>query len=411
MGKRNAAGMARMQIDEALALLGDPSLSDDSIADEMANAGEPRPAPEAVGAARKLLGDVAAVSETEPLLALPPVLRRAALRAFADGGREDLLHAAIARADKDLGKEAKRELHRLKQKGVPVQEARPVGEPVVRPFQESAGEAACHATSLDAYGERAVWFCRFALRGYDVVQAVLSDLKGLIAVQVMSVPRKAYRDFIRALPTEGPVTTVEIPASHARALIARAVERNAAAGTAVPPAYEDASPILGPAPSPLPDAPGRARFREDPARAGESAQLFDDPLFAMWIPEEAALRQLGLRIDEIATSQLYLDEAQKVSAQDRAVADAAEAYFTPERRASYAERLFEMAFILLQSGHAPGDQLAASAAHALERGDPASSIGFARRLFERAFRRPQATGASAPEAQPPGQERSLVVPG
>src|SRR2546430_15305685 len=74
--------------------------------------------------------------------------------------------------------------------------------------------------------------------------------------------------------------------------------------------------------------------------------LFEDPLFMAWIPAEDDLRRFALRVDEIATSQLYIDAAQRQQALERAAADAAVAYFTPQRRALYARRLVEMAHVL-----------------------------------------------------------------
>ena len=56
-----------------------------------------------------------------------------------------------------------------------MQEIRPQGEPVLKPLPE--GEApVCFASSIDAWGERAVWWTRPARQGVEVVQVVESDV-------------------------------------------------------------------------------------------------------------------------------------------------------------------------------------------------------------------------------------------
>src|SRR5207253_7888191 len=83
--------------------------------------------------------------------ALPEPLALALVRAAGDAQRQEVLVELAASPQKALTKEAKRELQRLKQRGVQVQELKPRGEPVLRPPPEAEAPA-CYASSIDAYG-------------------------------------------------------------------------------------------------------------------------------------------------------------------------------------------------------------------------------------------------------------------
>src|SRR4051794_14745285 len=340
-------------VDECLALLKDASLRPESIAEEMECAGLTRPLPAQVQAARDVLAKLQteAVSQTVGLsgpdargvaaeiAALPEMLSLALVHAAGRAARQEVLAELATSPARTLAKEAKRELQKLKQRGVQVQEIPPQGEPVLKPLPE--GEApSSYASSIDAYGERAVWWTRPARQGVEMVQVVLSDVKGILAVDALALSRRSWREFVKRLPRQGVVTSAEIPKDYARQLIADAEAAGARNGFSPPPAYADVLRILGPAPAAPPPPPALSiELPDETAHQMAGAALFEDPLFLAWIPEEDELRRFALRVDEIATSQLYIDARQKQQAFEQAADDAARSYFTPQRRALYARRL------------------------------------------------------------------------
>lgn len=394
-----------LTVDELLALLKDESLKNDSIAEEMECAGTARPPPEQVRAARealaKLQNDPAADAKAlaGEVAALPEMLALALVHASGRESRQEVLFQLAQGTHKALAKESKRELQRLKQKGVQVQEIRPQGEAVLRPLPEAEAPA-CYASSIDSYGERAVWWARPARQGVEVVQVVLSDLKGILAADALALSRRAYREFVKRLPRTNVVTTAEIPKDHARQLIAEAEAAGARNGFAPPDTYSTALRLLGPAPEPPPASPGEAVEMgpdgELPHRlAGEA--LFEDPLFMSWIPEEDALRSFAFKVDEIAVSQLFIDVQQRKQAFERAAEEAALSWFTPQRRALYARRLLEMAHVLAQAGRLD----AARAALAVSRALPADAANpFCRALFTHSLKGRLARPGETPPAQP-----------
>jgi hypothetical protein len=407
-----------LTVDECLALLNDGSLRSDSIAEEMECAGASRPLPEQVEAARSVLAKLKteAVAQSAGLAGpdargvaagisgLPQMLALALVHAAGRASRQEVLVELATSPDRTLAKDAKRELQKLKQRGVQVQEIPRQGEPVLKPLPE--GEApACYASSIDAYGERAIWWTRPARQGVEMVQVVLSDVKGILAVEALALSRRSWRQFVKRLPRQGVVTTAEIPKDHARQLIADAEAQGARNGFSPPAAYAEALRILGPAPSSPPPPPALAvQVDDELAHQLAGAALFDDPLFMAWIPEEDDLRRFALRIDEIATSQLYVDGRQRQQAFERAADDAALAYFTPARRALYAKRLVEMAHVLASENRLDAARTALAVSRALEKD---GLNPFCRGLFTHALKGRMEQKAPAPQ---PATPSGLITP-
>jgi hypothetical protein len=406
-----------LTIDECLALLKDASLRAESIAEEMECAGVSRPQPAHVQAARDLLaklqtGSVAQTAGLEgpdargvaaEIAALPEMLALALVHAAGRAARQEVLLELATSPGRALAKESKRELQKLKQRGVQVQEIPPQGESILKPLPE--GEApSCHASSIDAFGERAVWWTRPARQGVEVVQVVISDVKGILAVDALGLSRRSWREFVKRLPRKDVVATAEVPRDHARQLIADAEAAGARNGFSPPAAYADALRLLGPAPQAPPPSPGLALDLPDElAHQLAGAALFDDPLFMAWIPEEDDLRRFALRVDEIATSQLYIDATQRKQAFDRAAADAAAAYFTPQRRALYSTRLVEMAHVLASEGRLDAARTALAVSRALAAG---AENAFCRALFTHSLTERLEPQTPAPQPSPSG----LVIP-
>src|SRR5512137_1187364 len=111
-----------------LAMLRDPDVESAQIAEAT---GVPR---EEAGRAARLLMTLAR-ARAEEVATLPPPLAAAVLHAAAQAGRVDLVAALAAREERDLAKEAKRQLHRLRLRGVAIPEA-PLPAPALTPPPE-----------------------------------------------------------------------------------------------------------------------------------------------------------------------------------------------------------------------------------------------------------------------------------
>lgn len=375
--------MPEIDPDRLLALLRDPNVESAEVA---AAAAVPR---EACGRAARLVTTIARVQADE-VAALPAPLAVAVLRAAGAAGRLDLLAAVAALPGapaKDAAKEAKRQLHLLKVRGVAVPEAARPAAPAPAAAPPEPPPAA-YASTLDGLGERAVWLPRHLPgRGVEVAQAVVSDERGLVELQVGALGRKEWRAFVKGLLERGAeVGVAEVARERAHAFIAAARALNAAAGTRVPDGADHWLAQLGPAPAvPPPDADlpplGEAEAAEALAR---SAALLDLPILKGWLAEEPFLREVAKALDE-PEAGAAAEPAARRERQQAILRAAVERYYTPARRERLAGRLRDVAGHLWRSGAGDHAQAAAAAARALLAGAPAAAVPLAARLVEKAF--------------------------
>lgn len=385
-----------------LALLRDPNVESRDIA---AAAGTSRE--DAGRAARMVLGIARAKPEEAVTLAAP--LAAAVARAALAAGRADVLAALAGHAARDVAKEARRGLHVLRSRGVAVPD--PPRPPAPAPAAPPESHLPAYASAIDGQGERAVWLSRSVPgRGIEIAQAVLSDVKGLLELQTAVVGRKEWRAIVRDLLDRGGALGVaEVEPGRAASLVAAARARNDASGQRVPEGADLWLSQLGPAAS-LPD-PAEAfpplPEEDEHAALAASGKLHDLPVLRGWLADEAFLRGVAARLDEVAVSPIYLDERQRAEQMARVLAEAIEGYLDDARRRVLSARLFAVAEHLAERGDPAHARAAAAAARALRAGAPPASIPFARLLVEKAFPPAGPSPAAPGEGAPPAP---LVVP-
>ena len=366
--------------DRILALLRDPNVGSQEVAEQT---GLPRA--EAARAARLLVG--LAKARPEEISSLPAPLGAALLKAAVAGERFDLLSSLAASADKVLSKDAKRALHLLRTRGVAVPEPARVPPPPPAPVAEEIFP--CYASSLDGQGERAIWIARNVPgRGVEVGQAVVSDLLGLVELQVGVLGRKEYRGFGKEIGERGQAMGVaEIDPGHARAIVAEARRRNDESGRPVPTGADAWIARIGPgtpAPDPSASLPALPDEAERLALAA-SAELHQLPMLRGWLADEAALRALANRLDALAAEAGKADEAEHARRTADAIVETLESWLDAPSRQRLAARLFTVGVHLTSMGLADRAAQAAAAARALAAGTPGRDVPFAREMVEKAF--------------------------
>ncbi|BDG01997.1 hypothetical protein [Anaeromyxobacter oryzae] len=397
--------MPNVDPDRLLTLLRDPNVESQEIA---AATGAPR---EEVGRAARLLLGISR-AKPEEIATLPAPLAAAIARAALGAGRADVLAALAVHPGKEVAKEAKRALHVLKSRGVAVPEPPRPAAPA--PTMTPEAPLPAYASAIDGHGERAIWLPRsLPGKGVEVAQAVISDERGLLELQLGTLGRKEWRTFAKDVLVRGAAMGVgEIDRSRAHALVAAARARNETTGQRVPDGADLWLSQLGPAaavPDPATRFPALPGDEERDAVAS-GAKLHDLPLLRGWLADETYLRQVAAKLDEVAVSPLYLDERQRAEQMARVVSDAVAAYFDPARRAVLASRLFAVAEHLEDRGDPAHARVAAATGRALAGGAPPEAIPFARLLVEKAFPSvPEPPRGAAPaDALPPGEP--LIVP-
>lgn len=369
--------------EELVALLRDATVTPAAIADEMTSAGASAATPAQLEVARVVL-DTFTPDQAEAFANLPVSLRGPLLDQAVAAQAASFVTAVCASNDKAVVKEAKRALHRLRAGGLKVEPPRPAAAPPAKaPEEELVG----YMSSIDgAHGERLVFHPCPVPGGIDVAQIILSDEWGISNADLAPLDRKGFRRFVEKLGETQTLLVGAVPRAYSRSLIARALDRNAVARRPVPAGFNDVAFAIGPAPAPQ-ASPGRTLALPQElaflATEAQATRLLTKPQFDSWAPPDSVRTPLRAVLDTIAKSTLYIDEQQRGTASLAARRDAIIGFWTTELRRVWAERLFDMAWLMAGAGDAQQRDLALASAHQLEGDAPLESVGFAWALFRR----------------------------
>lgn len=366
--------------------------------------------------------------ETVDAGALPAELAIAVLEASVAMRRAGPAEQLSASSDREVAKAARRALYRLRSAGVAIAEPQKAAEPPPTATATPAESLSGFASLPDGTGQRALLLAQPVRGGVEVVEALVSDELGLLSLSRAEMGRSAWRKLGKRAEVE---RLLPLSIEEGRALLAEAVRCNLETRTPFPADSDVALRHLGleAAAAELPPLPQPEEG--DAVLAVESGALHREPELAAWLPPEAELKRLALRVDELRTSPLALSPEQQGEALRERVRTQAEEFFDPSHRHLYARRLWAVAPALERRGAEHVARVARATARRLFHASPELLPPFAEQLFTKVLalmaRPPGARGApqaggtvreegagarAAPES-PPGERRSpggLILP-
>jgi hypothetical protein len=305
--------------------------------------------------------------------------------------------------DRAIAKEARRGIHLLRTKGIEAAAPRPAPAPVAATVVREEAEA--WITPPDGRGERLISILRPSPSGgLDQIHIRVSDVDGLVDVMGGRGPRKAFRDIKRRFEQQD-LTVAPAPLAIAQQIIADGYERTLARGRTPPQGYAGALPIVGAPPPGAAHLPHPALAETTPVAqlsAADARALHELPDLLTWEPDRTVLHALSLRLDEIETSQLLVDDRQRAEARRAAVDRAIEASFEPPLRSLWQRRLLDAAYAYVRAGQTDAASKLRAQADRLGAADfSAGEDAFARALVEKLLP-PEPT-------RPGGTEDKLIV--
>jgi hypothetical protein len=303
--------------------------------------------------------------------------------ALVAAGDVNGLQALATGSDKLLAKAAKKGLHVLRTRGVKVEVVRPVG-----PAPRAIGDVASAWTCVpDANGERLVVASLPKHGDFDMITVHVSDEKGLIQCAYGRGPRKHGQQVRKSFETSGGFAA-DVSVERVSAIIERAYQATLARGGSPPDDFAAARRVL-PRVAPASDAdhPALVLAEAGPISEETAIGLHELPTLRYWIPTPDALRESFARLEEIAQSTLFVDDAQRQQARKDELDKMISLAFDAAGRARWSRRLLDAAE-LFAAGGLPEDA-AACATQAVtiraEGFDPLSDP-FSRHLVEKALR-------------------------
>lgn len=274
---------------------------------------------------------------------------------------------------KPLLKAIKKSLYRLKQRGVSIEDTEELerSTPVIRPLP--SGQPKGFLSGIDYLGNRLIILTVPRIpRGLHTLEALVSDIEGLVNFQRDQMTRKAFHVFLGNLREKAKFPIVEIPPAYGRFLLEEAYSLTQRMEKTPPQdfliAKREISDIGNGINGPLiyqfldrDEIGGNDRF------LGDSQNLLAMEGIISWILEPEAVEPYVRAVREAEESRIALNPAQKEEWLQGIYQRAVGELFPRERRLLYKRRLEEMAYILLKLDRGDEAKRCLAAAIDLER--------------------------------------------
>ena len=262
---------------------------------------------------------------------------------------------------KTVRKPAGAAVHRLRTKGLDVKPTPAAGRAAAGTGMPLTQSLRSFVTTYDLAWEREVGLVD-ETGGLNLVLAHTSASRGLLDVHLLSsMGRKQYREVVKKLKSA--TTMVMVDHGEARWFLEDSVRRCKEAGRGLPRGFARVSQELGPAPKG--EHPALAL---DPAGSDDPQliSLYAEPELRQWFPDQQFLQRMELKLGEVFTSKLMIDEQQRQSQITTVLDNLLEEYFD-------AARCLGARQLMLDSAHV---------AARMERGEVAGRLRAAADVFE-----------------------------
>lgn len=321
-------------------------------------------------------------------------LAEAVVRVLAesdDPGAGDALSALVERTrQRELRREIKRALYRLTQRGVwnPPEAAAP--PPTSQLVGSADEEPQGWLSPIDPTGTRLLWLARRAGDGVASLSAIASEEGGLREIHAGQTTRKALREAQRDLSARSGISLVETPWAHVHRLIREAYD--AASDRSRFGDVPGKLRTLVPQPPESPPHPvdallDRAEIGADESALAESARALEEPELRAWLLPFDWVEAAAARVREAGSSSLVvLSPAQQRERLAEAFSKEALSLLEDEaRRARFAARLEETAYLLARRGRRETARNALAAAIATRGGRSITEVPLLAELARRSL--------------------------
>lgn len=319
----------------------------------------------------------------------------AALVALAGGSDDaaagDLLsRLAATTRDKHVKREIKRALYKLEQRGrwhAPAAAPPPPVRDLLGPGED---EPEAWVSAIDPSGSRLLWMARRSGAGMASLSALIDETRGLVEFYAGETTRKALRQAQRELSGRNGVALVEAPWQHVDALLTRAtaIAANETRSADVARARREIvpHPHIGAVPPPVDALLDRAAASADPAALEASARVLAERELGGWLLPRDWVEPALQVIEDAQSSVVIVSPQQHEERLREALLRAAEDVFAAdERRALFAARFEESAYLLARRGADAAARALVAATDAIRAGRPVAQIPVLAQLAARSF--------------------------
>ncbi len=268
-------------------------------------------------------------------------------------------------SSKNIGKEIRKSLFRLKSKGMRVPEIEDLSPGIYRLPQAASPQG--YASAVDAGGVRMVWIGRpQPSQGMAIVSTALRDTEGILNFTAFESSRRKFQEFMEQTRRDFPWDIVEADPDYCAALIQEAHEIQIKQGKTPNPEYLKLKGLLDPIPS-LPIRPLIYRYlneeeiKDRPELLDRSPSLFQNPPFQLWYLEMEEMGRCLDLLEDAANSRIILAPHQQEGRFFEIYRQTVRELFDEKRRLLFRRRLEEMAYVLWKKGDEAGAKISVAA--------------------------------------------------
>jgi len=285
---------------------------------------------------------------------LDVALARGFAQADSPGAVEFLTSWTGKSPSKNIGKEIRKSLFRLKSKGMLVPEFEDPSPGIFRLPQAASSQG--FISAVDAGGTRMVWIGRpQPPQGMAIVSSAIRDTEGILRFTAFESSRKKFQEFMDQTRQDFLWDIVEADPDYGAALIQEAHEIQIKQGKTPNPEYLKLRGLLNPISS-LPIRPLIYRYLNEeeikarPDLVDRSPSLFELPPFQPWFLEKEEIAKCRGLLEDAAHSRIILAPHQQEGRFFDIYRQTVGELFDEKRRLLFRRRLEEMAYVLWKKG-------------------------------------------------------------
>ena len=317
------------------------------------------------------------------------------LGSLADKNSAHLLNQILeGTKDKELSRNIKKTLYRLKNKGV--EAASPTKPTTITKTGEKELQLpspTAYVSTMDPLGERLILAVKpKSDQELTIFQFLISDQKGINNLIASVAAYKDFDNYLIKVKNTKEVIMVEIDLAYCHLLIKESSQRNHVSGTTIPGNYFLWKKFFGEYDTHLDKAMiynllNAEEIGSQKFLLQQSEDLIKKYEFTFWLLEWKLLVDCYKEIHEVENSLLVLTEQQKDSKINETVQKTARLFFDDKNRFLFQRRLEETAYILWETGKVEDSKSAFAAALAFALGNtPIEDHPFALKTVEENFR-------------------------
>ncbi len=290
---------------------------------------------------------------------------------------------------KELRKEAKRALYKLKTRGVQVDAILSSREATVEVEKPRYRILSAHISAIDGEGNRvALAAVEKPLGGAALVQVLMNDEFGMKTCRssdmgVRKLPERLEQERRRLAP----IPLLEVPATYLQRLFNEAIAIGTTAGHTVPYAFRPWQNVLAPEDQPMQqpavyDELSLLEIKWHPELLEESPQLLNHTECGQWLTPKERMAPYLVEMRKIKESKVSLPPWVEKEKMDEVVQRAITSFFDAPTRRRFKRRLEETSYVFLRTGKHTDAKRALAAAQAF---DERSEVPITQNPFAKSF--------------------------